>query len=431
MRQSDDASRHRRRVRMLPFALLLAVARAASAETPAPQPLRAPLALGSVEEKSFYGLWLLSTTPEVARLLREDAGLARIAAAAGERLRVAAGTCAAETTCLSRALRFRPEDVSSAIGSLRRLYRKSEAMRRLVDRTMRESGVFERHRDCVGEELLARVFEDEAAGVNRVIGIYAEGHAQRYAPIDKPMFDVASDGYRRLVQTVALVMEEGKDELDLFFELPLRFALRLLEINGRDEAGRLEPLHLGENLAALSRIASTRWDDFPYSVILVPGSGPDRPTLPLSPWGALRIELGARRFRDGKAPLILVSGGYVYPAHAPFCEALEMKRALIADFGVPADAILIEPHARHTTTNLRNAARLLYRYGIPFEKPLLVTTDSYHTDTIASPEFARRCERELGHVPYRLLGRLSPFDVAIVPAIDALHADAAGDPLDP
>ena len=57
-------------------------------------------------------------------------------------------------------------------------------------------------------------------------------------------------------------------------------------------------------------------------------------------------------YANGKAPLILVSGGYVHPNQTPYCEAIEMKESLVRDFGIPSDAILIDPHARHTTTNL-------------------------------------------------------------------------------
>jgi DUF218 domain len=93
------------------------------------------------------------------------------------------------------------------------------------------------------------------------------------------------------------------------------------------------------------------------------GFGPDRMGWDLSPQGRLRVEVAARRYKDGQAPLILVSGGYVHPNQTADCEALEMKKSLIDDYGVPADSIIVEPHARHTTTNLRNAARLMYRYG--------------------------------------------------------------------
>jgi len=83
----------------------------------------------------------------------------------------------------------------------------------------------------------------------------------------------------------------------------------------------------------------------------------------------------------------------------PFCEAIEMKQALMAEYGIPADAILIDPHARHTTTNIRNAARLLYCYGFPFEKTALITTDQGQSASIEAPTFAQCCINERGYLP--------------------------------
>jgi hypothetical protein len=64
-----------------------------------------------------------------------------------------------------------------------------------------------------------------------------------------------------------------------------------------------------------------------------------------------------------------------------------MKRSLIRDFGIAEDAIIIDPHARHTTTNIRNAARLIFRYGIPADRPALITTQQYHLDSVDSIAF--------------------------------------------
>jgi uncharacterized SAM-binding protein YcdF (DUF218 family) len=33
---------------------------------------------------------------------------------------------------------------------------------------------------------------------------------------------------------------------------------------------------------------------------------------------------------------------------------------MVEKLHVPANAILVEPHARHTTTNMRNTARLIF-----------------------------------------------------------------------
>jgi hypothetical protein len=150
----------------------------------------------------------------------------------------------------------------------------------------------------------------------------------------------------------------------------------------------------------------------------------------LSPMGELRLDLAARRFRERKAPLILVSGGYVHPNQTPYAEAIEMKKALVSKYGVPADAILIDPHARHTTTNMRNAARLMYRYGIPFDRNALVTTDRYQSSYIESEVFVKRCESELGYQPHKIVRRTSAFDLEFVPRIDSLQIDPL-DPLDP
>src|ERR1700704_3135843 len=98
--------------------------------------------------------------------------------------------------------------------------------------------------------------------------------------------------------------------------------------------------------------------------------------------------------------------------------------------GIPAAAIMVEPHARHTTTNLRNAARLMYRYGVPFDKKALITTDQHQSTYIESPVFKERCIKELGYEPHALLGRTSTFDLEWAPRIDSLQFDSA-DPLDP
>jgi hypothetical protein len=142
------------------------------------------------------------------------------------------------------------------------------------------------------------------------------------------------------------------------------------------------------------------------------------------------VELASRRYREGKAPLIIVSGGFVHPAQTPYAEALEMKKALIGEFGVGPESIIVDPHARHTTTNMRNAARLLYRYGAPFEKTVLVTTDPNQSTYIEGDVFAKRSMDELGYMPYKIVKRLSAFDLEWLPQINSLQADAR-DPLDP
>jgi hypothetical protein len=99
----------------------------------------------------------------------------------------------------------------------------------------------------------------------------------------------------------------------------------------------------------------------------------------------------------------------------------------VTRIGIPAEAIIVDPHARHTTTNMRNAARLFYRYGMPFEKKALVTSDAGQSQYIEGEVFSKRCIVELGYLPYKVVSRTSTFDLEFLPQTDSFQID----PLDP
>ena len=219
-----------------------------------------------------------------------------------------------------------------------------------------------------------------------------------------------------------------------FFSPLLRVVLGGLEADGRDEAARYEPLAAGENAAVLARIRCIDFSQYPFAAIVVPGQGPNDLDHPLDPNGRVRADQAAARLAAGLAPLIALSGGHVHPDRTPYSEAIEMKRYLMATYAIPEAAILVDPHARHTTTNLRNVGRLLYRYGVPADRPSLVTSDQFQTAYIAAAGatqvFGKRCLDELGYFPYRGLKPLDRLDNCWVPSADSLYADAR-DLLDP
>lgn len=384
----------------------------------------------AVQDKNFYLLSALEATPEARRLLNSDPALTKLSESKRENLSKATQSCKLDLDCYAAALEWTEPETTAAGERLRDLYRKNDALKRLVDGPLRQSRIFQRYHDKTGDALLSQAWLDAVRGIDNVIDVYGLGRPPRYPQIDSVTYDVKSDSYRQVVRKIAETVQDQESASDLFFDPALRFALYLMDANGRDEAGRLEPLDKGENAAAIRHIASIAWNRFPYSVILVPGAGPDRLGVNLSPSGKMRLILAAKRFREGKAPLILVSGGFVHPLQTPYSEAVEMQKCLIANLGIPAEAILIDPHARHTTTNLRNAARQIYRYGIPFDKVALITTDTDQSRYIEDAGFADRCMKELGYKPYRLRARISPFDLEFLPVIDSLQADAM-DPLDP
>lgn len=388
--------------------------------------LHEPLHLKSpVQDKNFYLLSMIARTPAAKKAVE-----AAIPTKKRESLVKAADSCGIELECYAGAMKWPEGEIESIAASLRELYGSNTAVKQLVDGPLRASGVLIRSNPKSGADLLAEGWIEAAHGINRVIDVYGLGEKPRYPEIDSVSFDIKSAEYPRLVQINAQVLEEDADSMTLFFEPSLRFALALMDANHRDEAGRLEPMESGENAAAVKRMKSVNWGKYPYSLIVVPGAGGDRTTWSFSPYGKVRVALAAKRFRDGKAPFILVSGGYVHPNQTPYCEALEMKKSLMKDFGIPENAILIDPHARHTTTNIRNAAREIYRYGIPFEKKALITTDPGQSASIENPSFAKRNLNELGYEPLKLEGRISKFDLEFLPVIDSLQMDPT-DPLDP
>jgi hypothetical protein len=401
------------------------------AQKGAKEPVHAPLALPSpVQDKNFYLLSMIERNAEARDAVLRDPSLAQLAAARIAALDNAVRSCANDAACYATALRFSDTDRDAAGHALAALYRSSPTMRGFVDGPLRSSGMYIRYGAGSGDEMLERAWSDCANGINRMIGVYGLGERARYPAIDSMTYDPTSANWKLVVRGVALVLEDDREHLGLFFSSSMRFALELIFMNHSDEAGREEPLDLKANAAAFHRAQAIEWSRYPYSVIVVPGAGGDRPGVRLSPGGKLRDEIAVKRFRERRAPFLLVSGGYVHPERTDFSEAIEMKRDLMTRFGVAEDAIIIDPHARHTTTNMRNAARLMYRYGIPFDKKALATSDPQQSTYIEGSVFEKRCLDELGYKPYRLLGRVSIFDLEFVPTLDSLEADPA-DPLDP
>jgi uncharacterized SAM-binding protein YcdF (DUF218 family) len=412
-------------------AALAALAGAVAAQQKSVEPAHAPVRLEApAQDKNFYLLSMFERTPGVRDAVKNDPALARITATRLAALDHAAKSCNTDVNCYSAAFGWSEEQSAEAGHGLAALYRTSPALRELTDGALRQSGMYVRYNSLSGEEFLDRAWTDCTRGINHMIDVYGLGKPPRYPAIDSMTYDVRGAGYPRAVQTLAAVLEDDRASLDMFFAPSMRFALELMFLNHRDEAGRFEPMESGENAAPFARVKSVDWNKYPYTAIVVPGAGNDRPGIRLSASGKLRDEIAAKRFREGKAPFVIVSGGFVHPAQTEFSEAIEMKRDLTTRFGIPANAIIVDPHARHTTTNMRNAARLIYRYGIPFERKALVVTDPAQSAYIEAAGMEKRCMEELGYVPYKLLGRVSAFDLEFLPMRDALQADPQ-DPLDP
>jgi hypothetical protein len=169
----------------------------------------------------------------------------------------------------------------------------------------------------------------------------------------------------------------------------------------------------------------------PFSALIVPGFTPRLFwQRGLHPKAVERLERALADLREGLAPSVIVSGGAV---HSPDNEAVLMRDWLL-DRGLEPERILIEPRARHSTTNLRNAGRLMLSRGL--SRALVVTSDtpdwrprrrgwrfaeqSYYLGFPWLSTFHMRCLYELGYTVGEL-DWLEPHHVRFVPSAAVLR----------
>lgn len=377
-----------------------------------------------VQDKNFYLLSLFQRNEDVRRRLARNPTLRRLALNKTRAWNRAA-RCS-DPSCMNELLRFDGPTIDSVTNALNALA-PTPAFKRLASEHLRPSGVFIKHNNFSDAGMLIAAWKDAANGINRILRVYGLGTNPFYKDIDRATVDLSTAENLDLLKSEVSEIRLSREPL--FFEPTMSLALKLLEINRRDEAGRYEPLEEGENKAALQNLKNIRWNDYAYSHILVLGSGPGD-TGKLSPIGAKRSDVAAQFFLQRKAPLLIFSGGHVHPIQTPYCEAIEMKKYVMDKYKIPESSILIEPFARHTTTNFRNAARLVFRYGIPTGRKGLVTSSDSHITVVTGNGFRVRCNTELGYSPIESIKRISPVEAEYTPSVTSLYFDA-NDPLDP
>lgn len=374
-----------------------------------------------IQDKNFYLLTLLQADSTLSSSLSTSII---------PELGIKSPSCLQSNECYIAEMTWTNEKNEKVFRALDALYIKSKKLKVLINEHMRPSGYFQLYEKFSDTALLHAGWRDAAAGINQILAAYAFGNGLRYPKIDSSTYDVKSKYYKDLLQEIihqGLAMSVPTHQL--FFQSSLDLALFLLAINDRDEAARLEPLY-NTNAAAYIKATKINWTDFPYSSILVLGEGPEFDNIPISPHGKLRCNMAAELYRNQQAPFIIVSGGYVHPFQTKFCEAVGMKDYLMKVCRIPADRIIIDPHARHTTTNLRNTNRIIFRTRIPTNKRVLCVSSRTHIDYVFNERFSQRCLNEMAHIPYREIIRVNPFQFSFYPVGLSLQMNAS-DPLDP
>ncbi|WP_152414763.1 YdcF family protein [Blastomonas sp. AAP53] len=410
------------------IALLAALALPGAAQAMDPPGYTAPFD-DTLEALNFPLLSLLRTAPGWGDALRSDPALITLAAQRAERVR-AATACTARPACLADAWAWTPADIATVEGALRRIAAEPGRAQALVTRHMRPSGRFARHEALADPELVVAAWTDAAAGMNNLIAVYAQGTPPRYPLIDATIFDTKEEPFGAVLDAHGQVTAAGTRADDLVFDAPGRYAIGLLRMNERTDAAAYRQQLAQANAAAAALAVSTRWADYRYPALLVFGHGPEDAQSRTGVMGHIRMARAADLFAAGLAPFIVVSGGNVHPNRTPFNEAVEMKRILIEQYEIPADRILIEPHARHTTTNLRNCARLLFAAGLPTDRPSLIVTDPATSPYIGSTALMTRTLQETGVTPGQVTAADTAFAFEFLPDRKAFHAEPL-DPLDP
>jgi hypothetical protein len=185
-------------------------------------------------------------------------------------------------------------------------------------------------------------------------------------PRGAPTFDAlarAADRYERIAAG-----DTSSLPIDLACALP-------------DESRRAAALNNAATLRALAtRLASHAHAPYPYAAVSTFGYGyraqsesvlvPYRPGAVCPALGKSDMDrLGANVTRAGRAaeayfagvaPIVTVSGGAV---HSTLIEAFMLEWILACRLGVPATAILVDPCADHTHTNIRNTGALVRALG--------------------------------------------------------------------
>ena len=325
--------------------------------------------------------------------------------------------------------RFNGEEILNLKKSLLKAYDNNQNdIDKLLNQKIKPSGNYTLFHSLSNKELWLKCWDRYFITVNYCIDVYGLGKKIRYPAIDSASYDVKSEKYQGMLQSI-LDKSNCKDDAP-FYEAPLKVALALLELNGRDEAIRYEPIGFNQNRTAKNKVRRTDFSIYQYSAIIVPGEGPDKYGIRISDESKKRCRLSVERYNLKKAPFIIVSGGNCHPFRTEFNEAEEMKRFLVDSLKIPASAIIMDPHARHTTTNFRNASRYIIEYGFPLDKPVMLVTTLQQADYIANPKFGDRNMLELGYLPYQNLKRLSSLEFSFLVTRNVLTRDAV-DPLDP
>ncbi|MDN5289384.1 MAG: hypothetical protein JWR38_5658 [Mucilaginibacter sp.] len=265
-----------------------------------------------VQTKNYYLLTLLQNNAAAKQLISNDPELTKLKQAKLDQIKQSLTTCK-DALCFTQNIKFSDDEIKTVSDRLASLYQADNALGNLVKLHLIPSGTYMQYQSLPAVQMLVKAWEQDAKAVNYAIEVYAEGRKPNYPAIDSISFNVKSRQYLNLAYDgSATILDESKDT-KLFFIPSMNYALHCLEINERDDAANDEPMTLKGNKNAFNRIKTISWAQYKYTLILVPGAGPDVEGVALSAEGMLRCRVAALRYFEGLAPFVMVSGGKCIP----------------------------------------------------------------------------------------------------------------------
>ncbi len=375
--------------------------------------------------KNYYLTYAFRNNPSLVQELYKDPAVQTMLNDRNKRFDD--GKNCSTTECLIDALKWKDSEISILNNKFQDLYVKNKNFLNFIENTLFRAGKYKKQESQNPKEMLQKALLQDLTAMNNVIDIYGAGKKPDYPEIDSISFNVKDKNYIELLRNVRF--DVAADTEKNAFDQTLLSAIRLLEINERWDAAQLEPLTKTENKEAFERIKKTDFSKYPYASLLILGAGPQIYGQKISPLGMLRSRQALRAYQKGLVPFIIVSGGRVHPFKTQYIEAVEMKRYMIDVLGIPSSAIIIDPFARHTTTNVRNAGRMIMDYGFPKDKWSLVSSNKTHIDYVEKA-MDKRSLKELGTIPYIVGKRISDLLLEYKPTPEVFIINPS-EPLDP
>ncbi|MEI9947143.1 MAG: hypothetical protein WDN26_23375 [Chitinophagaceae bacterium] len=152
-----------------------------------------------IQSKNYYLLTLFQEIPAVNKLLSSDKELAAMSNNKVQALTQAMKDCQRDAMCYTEKMKFSEPEIQAVSKRLTELYQSSNDFKKLVQDHLIASGTYIIYNGVTPEQQLVKAWEQDAAGINFTIGVYAEGKVAKYPLIDSGSLNVRGQGYSQFL----------------------------------------------------------------------------------------------------------------------------------------------------------------------------------------------------------------------------------------